>query len=198
MSSVIVETLLTLFAALALGIIIGWTLHAISLEGERAEQERRRRERPSAERPARPVPAPTPLATPPLSAQAPPAGGFSATVVLALQSDLAACRDASAKKDADLLRMRSLLHEIEAGEPVPITPGVTVRDDLTAIDGIGPVLERSLNKYGIFNYRQIALWTPQDAEHFAAHAQEHRNRIVYDRWVEHARRLHRERYGETV
>jgi predicted flap endonuclease-1-like 5' DNA nuclease len=198
-SFVIVETLTALVAALVLGIIIGWALHAISQEGELKEKERRWRERSSAERPARPAPALAPLAAPPLaSASAAPAGGFSATAVLALQSDLAASRDASAKKDADLLRMRSLLQEIEAGEPVPITPGVTLRDDLTEIRGIGPVLERSLNKYGIFNFRQLALWTPQDAEHFASHAHEHRNRVVHEQWVAQARRLHHERYGETV
>ncbi len=195
MSLVIVQTLLALLAALALGIIIGWALYGISQEGELKEKERRRRDRPAAERPAR-TPAPQGAVPPP--AVASPGAGFSATAFVALQSDLAAARDASAKKDADLLRMRSLLYEIEAGEPVPITPGVTLRDDLTEIRGIGPVLERSLNKYGIFNFRQIALWTPQDAEHFAAHAHEHRNRVAYDGWVEQARRLHRERYGETL
>jgi predicted flap endonuclease-1-like 5' DNA nuclease len=194
----IVETLITLIVALALGIAIGWALHAISQEGELKEKERRWRERSSAERAPRPAAALTPVASSAAPAPAPPLGGFSATAIVALQSDLAAVRDASAKKDADLLRMRNLLLEIEAGEVVPITPGITLRDDLTEIHGIGPVLERSLNKYGIFNFRQIALWTPQDAEHFAAHAQEYRNRVLYDLWVDQARRLHRERYGETV
>jgi predicted flap endonuclease-1-like 5' DNA nuclease len=192
----IVETLITLIVALALGIAIGWALHAISQEGELKEKERRWRERSSAERAPRPA-ALTPVASP-AGPPTPPAGGFSATAFVALQSDLAASRDASAKKDADLLRMRNLLLEIEAGDVVPITPGIALRDDLTEIRGIGPVLERSLNKYGIFNFRQIALWTPQDAEHFAAHAQEYRNRVLYELWVDEARRLHRERYGEAV
>ncbi len=217
------ETLATLVVALALGIAIGWALRSMSFEGTLKEKERAWRERAGSERASRsggapltPV-APVAQAAPsaagatggPSAASVPPvpsstAGGyaapgtFSATVVLALQNDLAASRDASAKKDADLLRMRSLLHEIESGEPVPITPGIALRDDLTAIRGIGPVLERALNKYGIFNYRQIALWTEQDADQFASHAHEFRHRIARDHWVEQARRLHRERYGEAL
>lgn len=198
MSSSIFETLLTLCAAFALGAVIGWALHAISQEGELRQKERRWRDRASAERPARAAPALTQVGAPLASVSAPPGGGFSAAAILALQNDLAASRDASAKKDADLLRMRSLLIEIEAGEPVPLTPGIAPRDDLTEIHGIGPVLERALNKYGIFNYRQIALWTREDAEHFAAHAQEYRHRVLYERWVEQARKLHRARYGESI
>lgn len=202
------ETLATLVVALALGITIGWVLRSMSFEGTLKEKERAWRERSGSERVSRSGAAPlTPVApvaqgVPPVPSSAPGGsaapGGFSATVVLALQNDLAASRDASAKKDADLLRMRSLLHEIEIGEPVPITPGIALRDDLTAIRGIGPVLERALNKYGIFNYRQIALWTEQDADQFASHAHEFRHRIARDHWVEQARRLHRERYGEAL
>jgi predicted flap endonuclease-1-like 5' DNA nuclease len=198
-----VQTLLSLFAALALGIVIGWALRSMSLEGELKEKERIWRERLHAERSSRsPAATVTPIApvasAPAASAPAVPAAGFSPTVVVSLQNDLAACRDASAKKDAEILRMRSLLYEIEGGEPVPITPGITLRDDLTKIRGIGPVLERALNKYGIFNYRQIALWTERDAEQFAAHTHEYRSRILRDNWVEQARRLHRELYGETL
>jgi NADH-quinone oxidoreductase subunit E len=63
-----------------------------------------------------------------------------------------------------------------------------VPDDLKAISGIGPKLEAVLNGIGIWSYRQIAAWTPQEAgwvdEHFGLGG-----RVGRDGWVEQAAAL---------
>jgi len=40
-------------------------------------------------------------------------------------------------------------------------------DDLTRIKGVAGVLNGTLNEYGVYTYRQIALWTPQICEDFS-------------------------------
>ncbi len=66
-------------------------------------------------------------------------------------------------------------------------------DDLKEIYGIGPVLEASLNTLGIYHFRQIAGWKPADVAWVARHIDSFPKRIVRDRWVEQARKLHDER-----
>lgn len=53
--------------------------------------------------------------------------------------------------------------------PAPAAPSAPATseadvDDLKAINGVGPAIERKLNQAGVFNYRQIAHWTEDDIE----------------------------------
>jgi predicted flap endonuclease-1-like 5' DNA nuclease len=70
-----------------------------------------------------------------------------------------------------------------------------MRDDLQQIKGIGPVLERTLHRAGIYRYAQIAAWTRDDIVAMAERLPGFHDRIVRDRWPTAARRLHLAKYG---
>jgi predicted flap endonuclease-1-like 5' DNA nuclease len=70
-----------------------------------------------------------------------------------------------------------------------------VRDDLQKIRGIGPVVERTLHRAGIYRYAQIAIWTREDILSMGARLPGFPDRIVRDRWTATARRLHIAKYG---
>ncbi|ADZ68465.1 Polyhydroxyalkanoate depolymerase, intracellular subfamily [Polymorphum gilvum SL003B-26A1] len=63
-----------------------------------------------------------------------------------------------------------------------------VADDLKAITGVGPKLEKALNGAGIFHYWQIAALTEQQIDALDARL-DFRGRIARDNWIEQARRL---------
>lgn len=69
-------------------------------------------------------------------------------------------------------------------------------DNLKRIRGIGPVLERMLNRLGIYQYRQIASWSPSDIEYFDHALHEFRGRIERDNWIEGARIQHERKYHQ--
>ncbi len=61
-------------------------------------------------------------------------------------------------------------------------------DDLKKISGVGPVLEKKLNKLGIYHYRQIAAFTPEQIVE-VDDALSFKGRIERDNWVEQAKTL---------
>lgn len=61
-------------------------------------------------------------------------------------------------------------------------------DDLTAIKGIGPKLAEMLNDLGIYHYRQIAAWTPQDGE-WIDDKLAFKGRVARENWIEQAGEL---------
>jgi predicted flap endonuclease-1-like 5' DNA nuclease len=79
----------------------------------------------------------------------------------------------------------------EIREPQPKTE----RDDLQRIKGIGPVLERTLHRAGIYRYAQIATWTREEILAIAERLPGFHDRIMRDRWPTAARRLHLAKYG---
>jgi predicted flap endonuclease-1-like 5' DNA nuclease len=78
------------------------------------------------------------------------------------------------------------------------TNGGTQKDDLKLIVGIGPVLERRLNKLGVSTFKQIAQWDKDDVERFSERLQSFGDRIAREHWVSAARKLHKQKYGETL
>jgi predicted flap endonuclease-1-like 5' DNA nuclease len=76
-------------------------------------------------------------------------------------------------------------------------PPPSKRDDLTAMKGIARVLEQRLHEFGIYTYRQIALWNEDHIREFSARLA-FKDRIHREKWVDQARRLHREKHGETL
>ena len=72
------------------------------------------------------------------------------------------------------------------------------KDDLKEIVGIGPVLERRLNKLGVYRFKQIARWTKDDIERFAGELQSFGDRITREHWISGAKKLHKEKYGENL
>ena len=77
--------------------------------------------------------------------------------------------------------------------PTMELPAVT--DDLRAVRGIGPSMERTLHGLGIVSYRQLALLDGAELERVRAELTDFRNRIEREDWVGQARALHREKYG---
>lgn len=72
------------------------------------------------------------------------------------------------------------------------------KDDLKKIHGIGPVIERTLNKLGTYTYVQIAKWTPSDVARVAQKLETLPDRIKKDNWIASARKLYKEKYGERI
>lgn len=56
-------------------------------------------------------------------------------------------------------------------------------DDLKAIVGVGPFLEKKLNAVGIYTFRQVANLTPEDVEQVNTLIEFFPGRIARDNWV---------------
>ena len=78
------------------------------------------------------------------------------------------------------------------------TANTSQKDDLKKIHGIGPVIERALNKMGTYTYIQIARWTPTDIAKVARKLETVPERIKRDNWIASAKKQHREKYGEKL
>ena len=63
------------------------------------------------------------------------------------------------------------------------------KDNLQEIAGIGPKLEQSLNKLGVYYYWQIAAWNKRDIRTVDANLEAFRGRIERDDWVSQAKLL---------
>jgi predicted flap endonuclease-1-like 5' DNA nuclease len=71
------------------------------------------------------------------------------------------------------------------------------RDDLKRISGIASVLEKRLNEFGIYTYRQIMDWDQVAVAEFSR-LLAFRDRILRDDWIGQARQLHAEKYGKAA
>jgi len=63
------------------------------------------------------------------------------------------------------------------------------KDDLRLISGIGPKLERLLNKNGVYYFWQLAGWTEQDIDVMDERLDTFKGRIGRDDWVSQAKQL---------
>ena len=72
----------------------------------------------------------------------------------------------------------------------------SVADNLQEIKGIGPVLEKDLNKMGVYNFSQIANFSQQDIDNVNT-ACDFPGRIERDEWIPQARGLATGRSGST-
>lgn len=61
-------------------------------------------------------------------------------------------------------------------------------DDLKKISGVGPGIEKTLNKLGIFHYRQIAAFNPDNVAWVDQHLR-FKGRIEREKWIEQAKTL---------
>jgi predicted flap endonuclease-1-like 5' DNA nuclease len=124
-----------------------------------------------------------------------------------LEFELGAAQQQHADLSAELQRTAARLAAFEAstnGEPMPVAP-IAPRppdphppDDLKAIRGVGPVLEKLLNSLGVREFRQVALWSEADIEFFDARLQNFRGRIRRENWVHSAAEQHYKNHGEWL
>jgi NADH-quinone oxidoreductase subunit E len=61
-------------------------------------------------------------------------------------------------------------------------------DELQQISGVGPKIELTLHKLGIFHFDQIAGWTHEEAQWVDDHLK-FRGRIARDEWIKQAKQL---------
>jgi predicted flap endonuclease-1-like 5' DNA nuclease len=71
-------------------------------------------------------------------------------------------------------------------------------DDLRAIRGIGPAIERTLHGLDITTYRQLAALDGPELERVRGALQDFRARVEREDWAGQARKLHRAKYGEDA
>lgn len=146
----------------------------------------------------------------------------------ALQSQIAGQAKTMGEQEEEISRLRKRLVEVRAalrvrgdsghvisrpngpanqlslqiGQPKPASQPKSSngphKDDLKKIHGIGPVIERALNKMGTFTYIQIAKWTPTDIAKVARKLETGPDRIKRDNWIAGAKKQHREKYGEKL
>ncbi|WP_455245029.1 hypothetical protein [Petrachloros mirabilis] len=139
-----------------------------------------------------------------------------------IQAELAGQAEAMGRKEEEISRLRKRLVEVRAALRVRTDGGHVVarsdapenqlslqisqskflnssqKDDLKKISGIGPVLERALNKMGTYSYIQIAKWTSGDIAHVAAKIGTAPDRIKREKWIAAAKKHYREKYGEKI
>ncbi|MBN2413981.1 hypothetical protein JXQ31_20065 [candidate division KSB1 bacterium] len=75
---------------------------------------------------------------------------------------------------------------------------IKLKDDLKKINGIGCLLEKKLNKFGIYSYIQLASISETELEWLQDNIGAFPKRIVRDKWVEQALELYIQKYGETI
>jgi predicted flap endonuclease-1-like 5' DNA nuclease len=78
--------------------------------------------------------------------------------------------------------------EAQASPPPSLTRPEGEPDDLKRISGIGPGIEKTLHELGIFHYRQIAAFTPENVAWINQRLR-FRGRIERENWIGQARRL---------
>jgi predicted flap endonuclease-1-like 5' DNA nuclease len=78
--------------------------------------------------------------------------------------------------------------EAQTAPPPALTGPEGEPDDLKRISGIGPGIEKTLHELGIFHYRQIAAFTPENVAWIDQRLR-FRGRIEREDWIGQARRL---------
>ncbi|MBL8203485.1 MAG: hypothetical protein JNM09_04590 [Blastocatellia bacterium] len=114
------------------------------------------------------------------------------------------------QKEAELSRLKVRVTELEmmarevkapvvkVSQASALPPSPKERDDLKKIFGIGPALEKLLNSHGIYWFRQIAEWSPQDIHRYDELLEDFRGRIERDKWIVGAKEEHLKKYGEQL
>lgn len=114
-----------------------------------------------------------------------------------LKDDLTKCND-------NLELYKKELEEACREESVPPLPSSIPTaspeeaDDLKDILGVGPFLEKKLNAFGIYTFKQVAALSPQATKELGATFGSFSGRIVRERWVEQAEALHEKKYSEKL
>ena len=71
------------------------------------------------------------------------------------------------------------------------------KDDLKKIVGVADALEKRLNAFGVYTYRQIMQWDEQAVTEFSKRMA-FKDRIHREDWIGQARRLYQDRYGRAA
>ena len=72
------------------------------------------------------------------------------------------------------------------------------KDDIKHIYGVGPALEITLNKLGVYYFKQVALWSEADIDFFDSKLPEFHGRIRRENWIRSAIEEHYKKHGEWL
>lgn len=64
-------------------------------------------------------------------------------------------------------------------------------DDLKTIKGVGPIIEEKLNEFGVYRFKQMAMWNDATIAAFAEKLATFPDRIERDEWIKQAKELAR-------
>ncbi len=113
-------------------------------------------------------------------------------------------KTALAKCETDLELYKKELEEACREEIIPELPSSIPTaspeeaDDLKEILGVGPFLEKKLNAFGIYTFKQVAALKPDVIKQLGATFGSFSDRIVRERWVEQAKELYEKKYGKKL
>ena len=108
-------------------------------------------------------------------------------------------QDSVTEAEAEIARLRSRILDLETMHNRAVNPPEKAEwDDLEAINGVGPVLEKMLHKLGIYTFKQVALWNDEQIEWVDSLLEHFKGRIVREGWVESAKDEHFKKYGERI
>ena len=105
-------------------------------------------------------------------------------------------RAEEAMRASEIARLEAMLEKALV-QPAP-APKTVEPDDLKEVYGIGPVLEKRLNRLGISTFAQIARWSDDDIDSIEPQLDTIQGRIRREGWVPDARRLHQAKYSEWI
>ena len=111
-----------------------------------------------------------------------------------LRAELAEEREREVKLQQAVQAKRELEKSAPIEKPVTkqsrFTPSSwQTKDDLTLISGIGPAIQKKLYALGIFTFKQISEFTPEDIEKVTATLKVFKGRIGRDNWIGQAAAL---------
>ncbi|MBK8289890.1 MAG: hypothetical protein IPK96_01995 [Flammeovirgaceae bacterium] len=112
-----------------------------------------------------------------------------------LKNEIAQLESVRQKLEIELSELRTDAQERKS-MPKPVSKNTAdknsteSKDDLKVINGIGPGIEKKLNKHGIFSYRQISEFTNESIIALTDVVKFFPGRIQRDRWVEQAAKLY--------
>jgi NADH-quinone oxidoreductase subunit E len=141
------------------------------------------------------VEAPPPPPPPPAAAApAAPVAAVAAPVVAKVAEVAAPKKAAAPRKKAERIPdppkpvVKSAAREID-GRPELLKKPVGKADDLKLIWGVGPALEKMLNKMGIWHFDQVANWTAKELAWVDERLEGFKGRAKRDEWVKQSKKL---------
>jgi predicted flap endonuclease-1-like 5' DNA nuclease len=115
-----------------------------------------------------------------------------------LEAQLRECGVKRAQLQARLLASTQPPAPFSGTPPRQFTELPAVIDDLKHIYGVGPRLEKTLQKLGIYLFKQVAQWSEADIDYFDAQLTQFHGRIRREGWVRSAIEEHYKKYGEWL
>jgi len=74
----------------------------------------------------------------------------------------------------------------------------TTKDDLKIIKGIGPVMEKKLNNFGVYSFEQLGNLSNDDIENLTETLESFPGRIKRDKWVSQSKKQFKKKYGTSI